>query len=121
MKSLLDALVGKFDSSPTLTSLFPGGLFLSLAPTDQGLPVCVLTVISAVPTYTTCSSTTPFNVQFAVFADSDTSALDAIEEIKQVFDDADIGMHCLRTNEGITCPDEKTFTSIVSYSILVSE
>jgi hypothetical protein len=104
MQELLTAIQEAFDGDDELRARFPNGCYLSLAPNDEALPVCVLTVISDIPDYSTCNSTVQsLSLRFAVFANTDTVALDAVSDIRAVFDEAHFALptDVLRSEERV--------------------
>ena len=134
---LIQLLIGiqtLFNDIPALTAIFPNGCFLSHARNAEPLPTCVLTLVTATPdfqTQPTCLLNT-VQVQFSVWATTDTVALNAIGLIKAHFDFVtltlgdeyeltDISVGTIRKSEGILAEDEQTYHAFVTYEFLITE
>jgi hypothetical protein len=90
--NLLTAIQTAFQNDSTLMGIFSDGLWLNQAPDEDGgngpsLPACVVMPIKPVPHYST--STTTFweqsQVQFSVYALTDTEVFTALEALKALF------------------------------------
>ncbi len=130
---MIQALRGiqtKFNASSALLAVFPDGCFLSLAPTDVDLPVCVVALVSAVPDYNTVDSIKVIRIQFDIYTqetgDGGEDAVDAAATLKTVFDfctmtDVAGFMEMRRTNEGVLRDDETTWHTFIEYEIWLTE
>lgn len=128
MLPLLTAIQTRFNASAYLMSRFAEGCYLSLAQDDSAKPTAVVQVISAVPTFSTCNDyLTAYGIQFDVYADTDTEALEAIADVRAQFDFCALsvaGGTCVEVrpiNSGILKEDKATFHAFVEYQILLQE
>ena len=94
MIDLLTALQERFDAE--LTYLFPGGLFLSKAPDNAELPLCVYTIVSSVPDYSTADEygaypyTEVTNIQFDIYAAEDFFVVHCLDLLDQAFNQKEL-------------------------------
>lgn len=87
MKDIYEALVLAFDADNDLSTMFPRGLFNDVGFDAEGLPVCIISGISEVSSWTTCDEINDLRVQFSVYSTTDTQCFDAIAFLKAEFDD----------------------------------
>lgn len=128
MLELLTAIQTHFSANADLATLFPDGCYLSLAPDAKPLPVCVLTFVSAAPQWNTGGYyLNVVNLQFSIYAQTDTAALNGAAAVAKAFDFASLPLatqQCVsvrRTNEGIIREDERVWHALVQYEVWVGE
>ena len=133
MYKLLSGIQSHFNAQLDLLELFPNGCYLTLAPYQEPLPTCVLTVVSAVPSYETDNDiTVVYSVIFTVRNEDGDAAIQAVEVIKSHFDFADFNLQdeygvgptlieCRRVNETTTQEDERVAAASVTYQITIEE
>ena len=92
MKDVYEAIVTAFDADSALSTTFVNGLFNDIGYDSQNLPVCIISGLSEVPTYMTCTETSELRVQFTIFTSTDSQCFDAIAQLKAEFDEKDLNV-----------------------------
>lgn len=87
MKEIYEKIITAFDEDASLAAIFPSGLLHDNGYDSQNLPVAIFAGISDVSTYSTCDELSELLIQFTVFTSTDSECFDAIDLIKDVFDD----------------------------------
>lgn len=86
MKEIYEKIVLAFDADVDLSTMFPTGIYNDIGFDNPNLPICIISGISEVPTYTTCDQVNDLRVQFTVFTTTDSQCFDALEFLKAEFD-----------------------------------
>ena len=111
MKEVYEALVLAVDADADLSTMFPSGLFNDTGFDNQGLPVLIVSGLSEVPTYMTCSpSIDEIRIQFTVFTSTDSQCFDALSHLKAEFDEKTLSMantSCIRMGRVAATPPRK--------------
>ena len=111
MKEVYEALVLAVDADSDLSTTFPNGLFNDTGFDSQGLPVLIVSGLSEVPTYMTCStSIDEIRIQFTVFTTTDSQCFDALGYLKAEFDEKTLSMantSCIRMGRVAATPPRK--------------
>lgn len=128
MIEALEAIQTHFNEDAALAERFPEGCYLSMAPDAAAMPVCRLTFVSSVPDYNTGNyHLNTIRLQFDVFADTDTEALQAAKEITTAFNFATLDVDgtpsvlLKKINQGIMRDDERVWHSFVEFELWLGE
>lgn len=127
MKEIYEALVTDFDANASLIAMFPNGLLNDVGYDHSVLPICIVSGISEVPSYTTCTVTNDLVVQFSVFASTADQCFDAMALIKAEFDEHQLSLvdaSPIRVERVSTTPPRKiedAWRITLDYRILTQE
>lgn len=127
MKEIYEKIVSAFDADVDLSAMFPTGIFNDEGFDSPGLPICIISGISEVPTYTTCDEITDLTLQFTIFTTTDSQCFDALAFLKAEFDDKKFTFSniypILMTRVAATPPRkiEDAWRTTVDYSIMTQK